>query len=125
MTKNQRNMLELALINVRLDNVLQGDGRGIVYLRNEEKTQNEVFQEISNDVSSLWEMDDEALLAHAEKVANTDLDDMEHLEGYKDAPTFESYRDLLNYVREDIDGGDLVNQSTLDVLYYQIKKEQN
>jgi hypothetical protein len=121
MTKNQRNMLELALIHVRLDNVLQGDSWGITYT--DYTTADAAFKEIAADVYELREMTDEALLEHAGGIANGDLDDVEHLEGYKDVPMFESYGELYRYVCDNVDGGDLENQSTLDVLYWQITKK--
>jgi hypothetical protein len=123
MTKNQRNMLELALIHVRLDNVLQGDSWGITYT--DDTTADAAFKEIASDVYELREMADDALLEYASTLANVDIDDSEHLAGYEKVPTFESYGELWQYSRDNVDGGDLENQSVLDILYRQITEKEN
>ena len=124
MTKNQRNVLELALINVIVDNVIQGDSWGIVNLTGE-MTAEQMFNRIGDDISKLRELSDDQLLDHAGQVANNELEDVEHLEGYELVPRYETYDEFYAYVSKFIDGGDLRNQSTLDIIYWQITKKEN
>ena len=127
MTKNQRNVLELALIHVRLDNVLQGDGWGIVDPLKELDSE-AMFDKVGDDIREFREMSDEQLLAFASKIANEPDEegkDPDFFEEVKKVPSFETYAELYAYVSENLDGGDLVNQSTLDVLYWQIIKKEN
>lgn len=127
MIKNQRNVLELALIHVRLDNVLQGDGWGIVDPLKELDSE-AMFDKVGDDIREFREMSDEQLLAFASKITNEPDEegkDPDFFEEVKKVPSFETYAELYAYVSENLDGGDLVNQSTLDVLYWQIIKKEN
>lgn len=127
MTNNQRNILELTLIHVRLDNVLQGDGWGIVDPL-KELDSDAMFDEVGDDIRAFREMTNDQLLDFASKIANEPNEegkDPGFFEEVKKVPQFETYAELYAYVFENLDSGDLCNQVTLDVLYWQITKKEN
>lgn len=120
MTKNQRNMLELALVHYRVDRISQGDSRGEVDPLKESDS-DAMFDQISEDVNRISEMSDEELLGHAKMLANVESEGVLGEIDFATIPTFESFAELRKYSRQHVDDGDLKVQTVLDIFVRQIK----